>query len=428
MPEYKPPASLESEQTVLGIILLYPEKLPEIIEIIRPEDFYRAGHGIIYQAMLNLLEADTPIELVTLISHLKEKGQIEKVGGQGFLTDLAAQIGTSANFKYHVQVVHDKSTLRRLLNSSQSIASGCLAPIENVQEYLNWAKNQIGEIIDGAKFKPGKNITAKVQELISTSTGLIMTSDVHYELNLTSRDLKKQANEAIRRLAESGKLTPCGDKRGCYRIVEESEEIDWKSADIENTYPIKWPFEIEKYVTIYPGNIIVLAGEKNAGKTALLHNLIKLNQDSHKIIYFNSESGKEEMKLRLSKHEDISLEAWHFKTFARSTNFPEAVHPDRLNIIDYYELTDNFYQIGGEIRKIHDRLRKGICVIALQKKVGAETGRGGDFSREKSRLYMTMGGGKLKILDAKIWAGDENPNGMVFTYKLIGGWKFLEWE
>ena len=246
-----------------------------------------------------------------------------------------------------------------------------------------------------------------------TSKGQFSTSDVHKELDLTSRDLKKQANEVCRRLVEKGKLTPCGDKRGCYRVIEESEEMDWQSADIGNSYNVRWPFELENLVKIYPGNIVVVAGEKNAGKSAFIYNFIKLNQDDHKIVYFNSEASREELKLRLSAHEDIRVQDWNFKAFKRSSNFPEAIFPNRLNIIDYFELTDNFYQIGGEIRKIHDRLQKGICIIALQMKSGADIGRGGDFSREKARMYLTMGKGKLKIVDGKIWASDKNPNGAV---------------
>ena len=272
--------------------------------------------------------------------------------------------------------------------------------------------------------------TDEVTDWIMTSKGQFQTYNIHQELNLTSRDLKKQANEVCRRLVEKGKITQCGDKRGCYRVIEESEEMDWQSADITNIYDVKWPFGLEKLVKIFPGNIVVVAGEKNAGKSAFLYNFIKLNQNKHKVVYFNSEASKEELKLRLSAHEDILVNNWNFKVFKRSHGFPEAIVPNRLNIIDYFEFNDEakFYEIAGEIRKIHDKLKKGICVIALQKKKGAEFGRGGDFSREKARMYLTMGGGKLTIVDGKIWAGEHNPNGRVFDYKLWGGWKFIEYE
>jgi hypothetical protein len=294
----------------------------------------------------------------------------------------------------------------------------------------NLTEAEIAKVLEILKgFPRNKSLTDEVTEWIMTSNGKFLTSDIHRELNVTSRDLKKQVNEVCRRLVERGKLTPCGDKRGCYRVIEESEEIDWLSADIGNIYRVRWPFALEKYVKIFPGNIVVIAGEKESGKSAFLYNFIKMNQDSQRIRYFNSESSREELKLRLSDHEDIRVQDWNFKAYRRSRDFADAIFPNDLNIVDYFEITDNFYQIGGEIRKIHDRLKKGICIIALQMDTGAKVGRGGDFSREKSRMYLTMGGGKLKIVDAKIWANrDINPHGKVFDYKLIGGWKFLEME
>ena len=119
-----------------------------------------------------------------------------------------------------------------------------------------------------------------------------------------------------------------------------------------------------------------------------------------------------------------------FKPLKRSRDFSDGIFPNRLNIIDYFEFNDEarFYDIATEIRKIHDKLKKGICVIALQKKKGAEYGRWGDFSLEKARMYLTMGGNKLKIVDGKIWASEKNPNGLEFDYKLVGGWKFIEWQ
>jgi hypothetical protein len=315
--------------------------------------------------------------------------------------------------------------------NSFSLGSDLKKRIEASLRAGDLTPQEVDHVIDILKgFPKNKSLTEEVEEWIMTSNGLFLTSDVHKELHLTSRDLKKQANEVCRRLAEKGRITPCGNKRGCYRVIEESEEMDWRSADIENYYPIKWPFELESLVRVFPGNIVVIAGEKNAGKSAFIYNLIKLNQDRHKIVLFNSEASREELKLRLSLHDDIRLDDWKFKPLKRSRDFSDGIFPNRLNIIDYFEFNDEarFYDIATEIRKIHDKLKKGICVIALQKKKGAEYGRGGDFSREKARMYLTMGGNKLKIVDGKIWASEKNPNGLEFDYKLVGGWKFIEWQ
>jgi hypothetical protein len=85
---------------------------------------------------------------------------------------------------------------------------------------------------------------------------------------------------------------------------------------------------------------------------------------------------------------------------------------------------------GGEIRRIYDKLKDGIAVIAIQKDEGAEYGRGKDFAREKARLYVTLNDkgthNELKIIDAKNWAQPgHNPKGKVFRFKLVDGAKFI---
>src|SRR5208283_404970 len=115
---------------------------------------------------------------------------------------------------------------------------------------------------------------------------------------------------------------------------------------------------------------------------------VKMNMDFHRIEYFSSEMGAEELKLRLSKFEDFPLKSWKFFPRDRASKFADAISPDAINIIDYLEITKEFSEVGGMIKDIHDRLGKGIAIIAIQKKKGSETGRGGDFTLEKPRLAL----------------------------------------
>jgi hypothetical protein len=416
--------SPEAEQAILAALMLEKNIYKQIDLTV--DDFYEKQHQLLYKIIMELSEEGLEPEYIAVTEKIKS-GQLQSQVPTLYVYDLCDKIpgAVTAQWQNYVAVIKKKSAARKLSTLALELSKVAQNGNEHLTAKIDDAMRQLLEIRDKSENKR-QGITEKVNEWVMTSSGLFLTSEVHRDLCLTSRDLKKQANEAIRRLAEEGKITPCGDKRGCYRKVEDSEEIDWMSADIENSYQIRWPFMLEKLVTIYPGNIVVVAGEKNAGKSAFLYNVIKLNQQTHKINYYNSESGKEEMKLRLSKFDDIPLKSWHFKAYSRSRNFPEVIHPDRLNIIDYYEITDDFFKIGGEIRQIHERLNKGICIIALQKTGNSEYGRGGDFSREKSRLYLTLGKGVLKIVDGKIWASDVNPNGRTINYKLINGCKFVE--
>lgn len=413
-----------SEQALLKAMLLEGNIYKQMDLSI--DDFYESKHQKIYQIIIELSEEGMEVNYVSVYAKVKAHGWEKEIEPQ-FLSSLGEHVpdAVTTQWRGYVSIIKKKSAARKLSILARNVEKVSRDGLDNLSGKIDEVMRQLIEIKEKAEGKK-RGVTEQVKDWVVTSSGLFLTSEVHRDLCLTSRDLKKQANEAIRRLAEEGAITPCGDKRGCYRKVEDSEEIDWLGADIDNVYPIMWPFQLERLVTIYPGNIVVIAGAKSAGKSAFLYNLIKLNQKTHKINYYNSESGKEEMKLRLSKFEDMKLTDWRFKAYARSSNFPEVIHPDRLNIIDYYEMTDKFYLIAGEIRQIHERLKKGICVIAIQKDDNADLGRGKDFSREKARLYMTMGKGKLKIIDGKIWASDQNPEGTEIDYKLVGGAKFIE--
>jgi len=85
----------------------------------------------------------------------------------------------------------------------------------------------------------------------------------------------------------------------------------------------------------------------------------------------------------------------------------------------------SFIKSAVFIKDIYDRLNKGVCIIALQKNPDKDFGLGGQRSIEKSRLYLAMDPGKIKIVKAKNWRTHENPNGLKTDFKLLGGCKFV---
>ncbi|MHB9074728.1 MAG: replicative DNA helicase [Desulfobaccales bacterium] len=165
---YTPPANPEAEQSVLGAILVRPEAMDRIADVIVPEDFYREAHGRIYQAMLDLYGKGEPVDLVTVNALLKERGQLEGVGGPVFLAGLSEQVGFATNAEYYANLVKDKAVLRRLLDCSQEIAAGCLSPVENVAEFLDAAEHKVFQVAE-AKVRPGFSpLSALVDNEIAT--------------------------------------------------------------------------------------------------------------------------------------------------------------------------------------------------------------------------------------------------------------------
>ena len=272
-----------------------------------------------------------------------------------------------------------------------------------------------------------KPLMEQIREWVLLTPGAFVVTDADKELGLLTRADKNNRAKCLERLCGEGLIERYGDKRGWYRRVERDlTTLDWLDADCSKVYDLQWAFGLEQLADIYPKNIIVIAGEPNAGKTAFCLDFVRRNMARHEIHYFSSEMGPEELKLRIGKF-GLPLDQWNFQAYERAGTFRDVIKPDAINVIDYLEQSDKFYQVAERMKAIHDRLKKGICLIALQKKRGADAGRGDSFSLEKPRLYLNLEPNLLTIKKAKNWHQQgRNPNGMEFPHKLIDGCRFSE--
>lgn len=292
----------------------------------------------------------------------------------------------------------------------------------------------ISDKIESAKKRDSRrsgDVTKAIEEWVSVTDGYFSVTDCTKALQSVTDSGQTTFRGILHRLAKRGIIEKHGQKDGVYRRLDnEIEPLDWRNADIK-PLDIVWPFGIHNLVNLYPGNIAVIAGYPNAGKTSLIHNFIRLNQNNHEIHLFSSEGGPEELKMRLSKF-DCPLSEWNFKAWERSGDFADVIKPDAVNIVDYLEIHDDFYKVGGLIKTISDKLNTGFALIAIQKNSGRDEGLGGARGLEKPRLYMAMDSGRLKIVKAKSWVNSaNNPNGQVVRFKLIDGCNFKiesKWE
>ena len=118
-----PPQHLEAEQAVLGSILLKDKSFGIALELITPADFYKDGHRIIFEAMIDLFEKNEPQDLLTISSHLKDQNKLEDVGGIAYLSSLTSIVPVTANIASYAKIIRQKSILRRLINVNTDIAS-----------------------------------------------------------------------------------------------------------------------------------------------------------------------------------------------------------------------------------------------------------------------------------------------------------------
>jgi len=121
--EKLPPQSLEAEQAVLGALLANPATLARVVELLRPESFYKQSHKLIYSAIVDLFNSSEPIDVVTVSEQLRDLDKLEMVGGRAYVNDLALSMVTTANVEYYAKLVAEKSLLRELIRAGSDIVT-----------------------------------------------------------------------------------------------------------------------------------------------------------------------------------------------------------------------------------------------------------------------------------------------------------------
>ena len=164
-----PPQNLEAEQSVLGAILLDRTAIAKVEELLTEEDFYRTAHRKIYRAMLHLSASDEVIDHITLTEHLKNRGDLESVGGAAYLAELVQVVPTAANVRYHSRIVREKGLLRGLIGSSTEIVSRGYDGASSVDDLLDFAEQSVFSLSRG---KLGRTFI-RLKEVIKGSLDLI---------------------------------------------------------------------------------------------------------------------------------------------------------------------------------------------------------------------------------------------------------------
>lgn len=144
-----PPQNLEAEQSVLGSILLDNEAAYQVAEILQEDDFYRDSHKQIFRGILDLLDREEPADLVTLTNELKQKGNLDQVGGVSYLARVVEAVPTAANVEYYAKIVKDKSILRHVIHAATEIVTSGYQEAADVTDYLDRAEQAIFQVSEG---------------------------------------------------------------------------------------------------------------------------------------------------------------------------------------------------------------------------------------------------------------------------------------
>jgi replicative DNA helicase len=242
-----PPQNLEAEQAVLGGVLIDNSVLPQVVEILQAQDFYRAGHRRIFEAMVALFERDDSIDLITVREILEQKNHLEDAGGTAYLASLIDMVPTAANVSFHSRIVREKALLRGLISTATEIASQSYEGSQDVEILLDEAERRIFDISERR-----------------TRAGFVGI-----------RSILKDSFKVIEKL------------------YDKKEMITGVATGI---------VELDKLTSGFqPSDLIVIAGRPSMGKTALVLNIAEFIgvKSRQPVAVFSLEMSKEQLVMRM---------------------------------------------------------------------------------------------------------------------------------
>src|SRR5690606_38833514 len=141
-----PPQAVDLEEAVLGALMLEKNALSEVIDILKPDSFYKEAHQKIYEAIFNLFQQTSPIDLLTVTSELRRMGALEMVGGAYYITQLTDRVVSAANIEYHARIISQKYIERELINVSTEIINNSYGETTDIFDLLAHAEQSLFDI------------------------------------------------------------------------------------------------------------------------------------------------------------------------------------------------------------------------------------------------------------------------------------------
>lgn len=144
-----PPQSLDSERALLGSLLLKPDALHDVADIVRGDSFYADKHKLIFEAMCELSDRGEPIDLLSLSEKLTQNGSLERSGGRAYIAELANAAPAPGNYSHYAELVSRKHVMRSLIDTSHEISEAAYDEGREAAELLDEAEKKIYSIGNG---------------------------------------------------------------------------------------------------------------------------------------------------------------------------------------------------------------------------------------------------------------------------------------
>jgi replicative DNA helicase len=326
-----PPQNVESEKALLGSIMLRPEALPEIMDILRPEAFYLDKHKTIFEAMLSLYEKREPIDLLTLSSKLKESVDLDRIGGMSYLTEIVNAVPSSSNAEHYAGIIQKKHTTRKLIEAGEHIARISYDEENEIEELLDKAEKKLYEV---------------------TSKNL---SGVYIEM----KDVLGEAWERLERIHKS---------------KDELRGIPTGFKDLDN-----------KLSGLQKSDLIILAARPSVGKTSLALDIVRNAAIRYNVptVLFSLEMSKEQLIDRMLAGES-RVDAWKLRTgkltldseFDKIRSSLDPLSKAPIFIDD--QGTNNILKMRSVVRRLKHEKGLGLVVIDYLQLMAPVHTKGGD--------------------------------------------------
>lgn len=245
----QPPQDLAAEQSVLGGMLLSKDAIADVLERLRPGDFYRPAHQNVYDAILDLYGRGEPADAVTVAAELDRRGMLRRIGGAPYLHTLISTVPTAANAGYYAGIVAEKALLRRLVEAGTRVVQYGYAGADGAD---------VAEIVDRAQ--------AEIYDVADRRTS---------EDFVPLEDLLQPTMDEIDAIASNG-----GISRGVPTGFTELDEVT---------------------NGLHPGQMIIVAARPGVGKSTLGLDFMRSCSIKHRLasVIFSLEMSKSEIVMRL---------------------------------------------------------------------------------------------------------------------------------
>jgi replicative DNA helicase len=296
------PHSTEAEMSVLGSMMLDPEAVEKVTEMLQPDDFYHPAHQILYRAMSSMRERNQAIDLLTVQEELRRLGQLEEVGGVPALVNLLESVPTAANAEHYARIVKEKSTLRRLLRAAHEIIRLVEEPELEVQQIVDQAEQAVYRVAEQGQSRE----FAEVGNLVMSVIG-------HFEER--QHHLREHPGDFLMGISTGFR------------------ELDWILSGLK------------------PSELIILAARPSVGKTSLAVNIAEhiAIRERKPVAIFSLEMSAEQLVQRMlcsqagvsaqrMRRLQLTLDEWQLITHAADRLFNAQIYIDDTSSLSPIEL------------------------------------------------------------------------------------------